>query len=237
MVNMGYFLLIPFMALVLFFIFFFIYKSKNSVNNTSKSTDILLYVGMSFIILSTVISIGSSVKSLALLIETLVFLLMGLILKKDNNKQVSNTFITISLVTFFATMISAFYQKIFGTYLSFFGSGRYLCVMIISFVQLMLILMWQNIINHTNYFLSFLLMLIFMFAGVMNFSNNVIASSSITALMFLLINIFVPKSLKDATWFKILNITLTFVFSILFAWSCTYFFMVKSMVGETRIFL
>lgn len=240
-------------ALCLFLIFYFTGKedSKNKItqnevvfnnqnnfyyNNSIQKKEyknnfnIILNLGVFLIILSSIIFATSTwkiysnnIKVLILAIETILFLVFGLILKYVFKVTKSGNALTfISSMLFLATYLSFGYFKIFGNDFSLFGklSDIFLSTAFLSTAIIFLIR--KLLLKSNKYFIliaSFFLGLFFLIKGV---SDSYIFAFALTMLVITLINLFKKDIFNNVKEFNIFNIIVSIGFTFSYLYLCIY---------------
>lgn len=244
-------------ALVVFFIFFFIEKSNNKTNvnsnmqyynnmgynpnmnyqnmnnynnqinyqnnniNYNKTINksgidgfkIALVIGIFLIILSSIIFATSTwqiytpiVKVLILFLESMLFLILGLVLKNKFKVISTGDALTfISMIIIFATIISAGYYKVFGLEFSLFGEYKLLYLGFAFLIEFILLEIRRIVSNKDNYLFSLLSALLGIFLVILQFTNSFILTFALFLIFLIIISLCRNKIFKKTTIFDIIN--------------------------------
>lgn len=236
---------ISFVALALFLIFYFTNKdgNKNKLNSQSVNTNMegsaiyneplkkkksnfttILNIGVFLIILSSIIFATTnwnvykdSIKVLILGIETLLFLVLGLILKHVFKVEKSGNALTfISAILLPATFLCAGYFKLFGNDFSLFGRYSDIFLSVTFLGETFVLALRKILIKSNKYFISLVCFFIGIFMLSKGIINDIILSFSITSVALLIISLSSKKLFKEKLEFDILNYILigilTFVY-------------------------
>lgn len=225
------------------------YKDKNLNNNVnvvdkqkkqSSSFELTLNIGVFLIILSSIIfatttwnSSNGMFKVIILFLETILFLVLGLVLKHVFKvSKTGNALTFISSILLSSTFLSMGYFKVFGTSFSLFGNYKYLFIGATFFVCFITFFIRKKLIKSEKYFIPLTCFLSFVYFLIMQISNDVIFSFSMISVILLLISLLKQELFKNKEEFNILNITLMIVLTIIYFNSCIY-----ELVSQNTLFL
>lgn len=225
------------------------YKNENLNNNVnvvdkqkkqSSSFELTLNVGVFLIILSSIIfatttwnSSNGMFKVIILFLETILFLVLGLVLKHVFKvSKTGNALTFISSILLSSTFLSMGYFKVFGTSFSLFGNYKYLFIGATFFVCFITFFIRKKLIKSEKYFIPLTCFLSFVYFSIMQFSNDAIFSFSMISVILLLISLLKQELFKNKEEFNILNITLMIVLTIIYFNSCIY-----ELVSQNTLFL
>lgn len=244
---------ISIVAIILFLVFYFTGKedSKNKItqnevvfnnqnniyyNNSIQKKEnknnfnIILNLGVFLIILSSIIFATSTweiysnnIKVLILAIETILFLVFGLILKYAFKVTKSGNALTfISSMLFLATYLSVGYFKIFGNDFSLFGklSDIFLSTAFLSTAIVFLIR--KLLLKSKKYFILMFSLFLGVFFLIKGISNNCLFAFSIMMLVITLVNLFKKDIFNDTKEFNIFNIIVSVCFTFAYFYLCLY---------------
>lgn len=184
----------------------------------------ILNIGVFLIILSSVIFATTNwniykdnIKVLILGIETLLFLVLGLILKHVFKVEKSGNALTfIASILLPATFLSAGYFKLFGNDFSLFGKYSDIFLSVTFLGETLVLTLRKLLIKSNKYFISLSCFFIGIFLLSKGIINDVILSFSITSIVLLIVSLISERLFKEKLEFNILNYVsiaiLTFVF-------------------------
>jgi len=217
-------------ALALFLVFYLTNKdnSKNVNINTLDNTinnyqmkkkgnfTTILNIGVFLIILSSVIFATSNwnvfkdnTKVLLLGIETLLFLMLGLILKHVFKVEKSGNALTfISSMLLPATFLSAGYFKLFGDDFSLFGKYGDIFLSVTFLGEALVLTLRKLLIKSSKYFISLACFFIGIFLLSKGIINDCLLSFAITSIVLLITNLISKNIFKERLEFDILNYVL-----------------------------
>lgn len=199
-------------------------ENTNIRREKVNSFTLMLNVGVFLILLSSVIFAtstwkvySSEIKVVILGIETLLFLIFGLVLKHVFKITKSGNALTfISSILLPATFICAGYFKLFGEDFSLFGKYSDIFLSITFLVETIIQLIRKTFIKSNKYIIPLLSFLLGVFFLVKGISHDVLFSISLTSVLLLLINIFKESIFDETKEFKVFNFIaitlLTFVY-------------------------
>ena len=199
-------------------------KKKKEINGFS----VMLSVGVFLIILASIIfatstwkSYSSSFKVLILFGETLLFLILGLVLKyafKVANTGNALTFISAILLP--STFLCAGYFKLFGDDFSLTGVYSDIFLSITFLIETLILVIRMFIIKNNKYIFPLACFLAGMFLLTKGVINNYMFTFAFTYIIVLGINYFKDKIFSETESFKKLNIILCSLFTFIYLYLC-----------------
>ena len=199
-------------------------KKKKEINGFS----VMLSVGVFLIILASIIfatstwkSYSSSLKVLILFGETLLFLILGLVLKyafKVANTGNALTFISAILLP--STFLCAGYFKLFGEDFSLTGIYSDIFLSITFLIEALVLVIRMLIIKNNKYVFPLVCFLAGMFLLTKGVTNNYMFAFAFTYIIVLGINYFKDKIFSETDSFKMLNIILYALFTFIYLYLC-----------------
>lgn len=212
-----------------------IYNEQVRKNKNNFTT--ILNIGVFLIILSSVIFATTNwnvykdnIKVLILGVETLLFLVLGIVLKhvfKVERSGNALTFIASMLLP--ATFLSAGYFKIFGDDFSLFGKYSDIFLGVTFLAETLVLALRKRLIKSNKYFISLTCFLVGIFLLSKGIIGDVILSFSITSVALLIISLISKNIFKEKLEFDILNYTLIGVLTFVYFGSTFY----QLLSGET----
>lgn len=199
-----------------------IYNETSKEKKSNFTT--ILNIGVFLIILSSVIFATTNwnvykdnIKVLILGVETLLFLVLGLILKHVFKVEKSGNALTfIATMLLPATFLCAGYFKLFGGCFSLFGKYSDIFLSITFLGETLVLYIRKLLIKSNKYFISLACFLIGIFLLSKGIINDTILSFSITSVTLLIVSLLSKNLFKEKLEFDILNYIsigiLTFVY-------------------------
>ncbi len=231
-------------ALALFLVFFLTGKDNNQnvningegnvINNsqTKKKSNFttILNIGIFLIILSSVIFATSNwnvfkdnIKVLILGVETLLFLILGLILKYVFKVEKSGNALTfISSMLLPATFLCAGYFKLFGNDFSLFGKYSDIFLSVTFLAEALVLYLRKILIKSNKYFISLACFFIGIFLLSKGIINDWLLSFAITSIILLIVSLISKNIFKEKLEFDILNYVLIGILSFVYLYSTIY---------------
>lgn len=223
--------IISILALIIFFICYFTNKDKNANDDGLKeeksSSKVLLNIGVTFILLSSIIFATTSwdvasggLKVIILALETLLFFGLGLLLKYilKVNKS-GNALIFTACFMLFAVMLSIGYFNILGKSFSLNGPNKFLFLACSCFLESGILYLRKLFKKDA----TIVFPILFLFVGIMfvfkMFTDDIAIYLGIS-LLLLVINIFKNKIFKNQLAFNIINYIFIGILSIVFMYLC-----------------
>lgn len=190
----------------------------------------ILNIGVFLIILSSIIFATTNwnvykdnIKVLILGVETLLFLVLGLVLKYVFRIKKSGdalTFIATMLLP--ATFLSAGYFRIFGNDFSLFGKYSDIFLSVTFLGETLVLYLRKILIKSNKYFISLSCFFIGIFLLSKGIINDVILSFAVTSVILLIISLISKNLFKEKLEFDILNYILIGVLSFVYLYSTLY---------------
>lgn len=217
------------------------YQNNNMLNYNNPSNKssidgfkVALVIGVFLIILSSIIFATSTwqiytpiVKVLILFLESMLFLILGLVLKKKFKVTSTGDSLTfISMIIIFATILSAGYYKIFGEDFSLFGIYSLLYLGFSFLIEFILLEIRRIVANKENYLFSLITGLLGIFFVLAQITDNFLLTISLFLIFLLIINLCRNKLFKNVNIFNIVNYCIISLSTIILLFSsATQFFL------------
>lgn len=190
----------------------------------------ILNIGVFLIILSSVIFATTNwnvykdnIKVLILGIETLLFLVLGLILKYIFKVEKSGNALTfISTMILPATFLCAGYFKLFGECFSLFGKYSDIFLSVTFLAEAIVLYLRKILIKSNKYFISLTCFFIGIFLLSKGIVNDTILSFAITSVTLLIVSLISKNIFKEKLEFDILNYILIGMLSLVYLYSTLY---------------
>lgn len=239
-------------ALALFLIFYFTNKdsnqnkSNNQVNANTFSGEgnvynkppkekksnftAILNIGVFLIILSSVIFATTNwnvykdnIKVLILGVETILFLVLGIVLKYVFKVEKSGNALTfIATMILPATFLCAGYFKLFGNDFSLFGKYSDIFLSITFLGESLVLYIRKLLIKSSKYFISLLCFFIGIFLLSKGIIDDVILSFAVTSVALLIVSLSSKNIFKEKLEFDILNYVLIGILTFVYFGSTFY---------------
>ena len=205
--------------------------SNKTIKQEKKDSNTALNVGVILIILSSIIFatttwnvVSSYIKVLLLLFESLLFLVIGILLKKKFNIIKSGDGLTfISNILFGITFLSCGYFKVFGNEFSLFGKYSNLFIGITFIVEIISLLIRNKLKKEKDYCLILIFSLLSAFYIILQVTDNITISFSLISLILMFLNIYRNTFFGEKIiYFKIINIVGISLLSLQYTISCIF---------------
>lgn len=191
------------------------YQNINKQPNKSSidGFKVALIIGVFLIILSSIIFATSTwqiytpiVKVLILFLESMLFLILGLVLKKKFKVISTGDSLTfISMIIIFATILSAGYYELFGLDFSLFGYYAPLYLGFSFLIEFILLEVRRIVSNKENYLFSLITGLLGIFFIINQFANDFLLTFSLFLVFLIIINLCRNKIFKKVSIFNVIN--------------------------------
>lgn len=230
--------LIGILSLGLFLVFYFTNKNNDTTNNNNINFynqngsikkekektcgfQLMLSIGVFLIILALIIFATSTwklysnfIKVLILGGETLLFFVLGILLKYVFKvKKTGNALTLISTILLPTTFLCAGYFNLFGNLFSLTGKYSTLFLSVTFLMEALVTLIRKNIIKSNKYLFSLICFFAGIFLLIYGVIKNVCLTFVITSFILMLINIFKNKIFNNLKEFNIFNILVIIIFT------------------------
>ena len=239
--------LIGILSLGLFLVFYFTNKNNNTTNNSNINFynqngsikkekektcgfQLMLSIGVFLIILASIIFATSTwklysnfIKVLILCGETLLFFVLGILLKYVFKvKKTGNALTLISTILLPTTFLCAGYFNLFGNLFSLTGKYSALFLSVTFLMEALVTLIRKNIIKSNKYLFSLICFFAGIFLLIYGIIKNVCLTFVITSFVLMLINIFKNKIFNNLKEFNIFNILVSIIFTFAYFYFSFY---------------
>lgn len=239
--------LIGILSLGLFLVFYFTNKNNNTTNNSNINFynqngsikkekektcgfQLMLSIGVFLIILASIIFATSTwklysnfIKVLILCGETLLFFVLGILLKYVFKvKKTGNALTLISTILLPTTFLCAGYFNLFGNLFSLTGKYSTLFLSVTFLMEALVTLIRKNIIKSNKYLFSLICFFVGIFLLIYGIIKNVCLTFVITSFVLMLINIFKNKIFNNLKEFNIFNILVSIIFTFAYFYFSFY---------------
>ena len=237
--------LIGILSLGLFLVFYFTNKNNDTTNNSNINFynqngsikkektcgfQLMLSIGVFLIILASIIFATSTwklysnfIKVLILCGETLLFFVLGILLKYVFKvKKTGNALTLISTILLPTTFLCAGYFNLFGNLFSLTGKYSTLFLSVTFLMEALVTLIRKNIIKSNKYLFSLICFFAGIFLLIYGIIKNVCLTFVITSFVLMLINIFKNKIFNNLKEFNIFNILVSIIFTFAYFYFSFY---------------
>ena len=237
--------LIGILSLGLFLVFYFTNKNNDTTNNSNINFynqngsikkektcgfQLMLSIGVFLIIFASIIFATSTwklysnfIKVLILCGETLLFFVLGILLKYVFKvKKTGNALTLISTILLPTTFLCAGYFNLFGNLFSLTGKYSTLFLSVTFLMEALVTLIRKNIIKSNKYLFSLICFFAGIFLLIYGIIKNVCLTFVITSFVLMLINIFKNKIFNNLKEFNIFNILVSIIFTFAYFYFSFY---------------